>query len=168
MASEYDHTDQQDSTDTGSTDTAAPEGGERVDPAPEQSAAPSIDPAAETDAAPAPRTRTRKTAAKTAKAATRKATTPRASRAAKAAAGAPDAADADPATSTSTSASSTTSISGRLSKSASVASSRIADSPPTSYWISANDVCRSPVRRFRTKSSVLGSAGPFVVATLTR
>ena len=103
MASEYDHTDQQDSTDSGSTaDTSAPEGSERVDPAPEQSAAPSIDPAAETDAAPAPRTRTRKTAAKTAKAATRKATTPRASRAAKAADGAPDAdPDADPATSTS-------------------------------------------------------------------
>jgi ribonuclease E len=101
MASEFDHTDQQDSTDTGSTDTGAPEGGERVDPAPEQPAAPSIDPAAETDAAPAPRTRTRKTAAKTAKAATSKATTPRASRAAKAAAGAPDS-DADPAISAAT------------------------------------------------------------------
>jgi hypothetical protein len=69
---------------------------------------------------------------------------------------------------TSTSASSTPSISGRPSKRACVASNRIADSPPTSYWISASDARRSPPRRSRTKASVLASAGPSAVATLTR
>jgi ribonuclease E len=72
MASEYEPTDQQD-TDQPDTGVETPENGEKVDPAPEEPAAPDSDTATvteapESDAAPAPRTRTRKTATKSAKA----------------------------------------------------------------------------------------------------
>ena len=70
--------------------------------------------------------------------------------------------------SSNTRASRTPIIRGRLANRASVASMRIADSPPTSYRTPVNDRCSSPSRRLRTSSWVRSSAGPCVVATLTR
>ncbi len=135
MASEYDHTDQQDSTDTGSTDsggsdTAAPQGVVGVDQGTEQPDAQSAGTPAESDAAPASRTRTRKTAAKTAKATTSTSTAPRASRAAKAAAGAPDSdSDTDADTSTTTKAAKATKATRTTRKSAAKKTAAPADAP---------------------------------------